>query len=235
MSERIPKVLMGARNEDLRPMKQIKLGAVALSAAILAAACTTDPYTGEQKTSNTAKGAVIGAVAGGVLGAIAGDDEAALAGAAAGAALGGGVGYYMDRQEQELRRELASTGVRVQRDGNNITLIMPGNVTFDTAQSTVRPEFYATLNSVAKVLAKYNQTDVKVDGHTDNVGSDQYNLQLSIRRAESVGNYLAGQGVGVARIQAYGYGETQPIASNSTDAGRQSNRRVEIQLVPIQG
>lgn len=214
-------------------MKQLKLGAIALSASLLAAACTTtDPYTGEQKASNTAKGAAIGALAGGVIGAIAGDDEAAVAGAVAGAAIGGGVGYYMDQQEQELRRELASTGVRVQRNGDQIRLIMPGNITFDTAQSTVRPEFYATLNSVARVLAKYNQTNVMVEGHTDNVGSDQYNLQLSIRRAESVGNYLASQGVGVPRIRALGYGETEPLESNSTDAGRQANRRVEIQLSP---
>ena len=131
-----------------------------------------------------------------------------------------------------MRRELASTGVRVQRNGDQIRLIMPGNITFDTAQSTVRPEFYATLNSVARVLAKYNQTNVLVEGHTDNVGSDQYNLQLSIRRAESVGNYLASQGVAVPRIRALGYGETEPLESNSTDAGRQANRRVEIQLSP---
>lgn len=217
-------------------MKKLTIGALALLAPLSITACTTtDPYTGEQKVSNTAKGATIGAIAGGVIGAIAGDDEAALAGAAAGAAIGGGVGNYMDRQEQELRRELASTGVRVQRNGNNISLIMPGNITFATNQSAVRPEFYTTLNSVSKVLAKYNQTDVMVEGHTDNVGSDQYNLQLSIRRAESVGNYLAGQGVGVQRIRALGYGETQPLAENATDHGRAENRRVEIQLSPVQG
>ncbi|MEM9421492.1 MAG: OmpA family protein [Pseudomonadota bacterium] len=217
-------------------MKSKITGVLAVAAALSLSACmTTDPYTGEQKVSNTAKGAGLGAIAGGVIGAIAGDDEAALAGAVAGAAIGGGIGNYMDRQEQELRAELAATGVRVQRNGNNIRLIMPGNITFATNQSSVRPEFYATLNSVSKVLAKYNQTNVLVEGHTDNVGSDQYNLNLSIRRAEAVGNYLAAQGVSVPRIRALGYGETQPLAANATDEGRAQNRRVEIQLTPLQG
>ena len=215
-------------------MKKLTIGLLALASPLALQACTTtDAYTGEQKTSNTAKGAVLGGVAGGIIGAIAGDDEAALAGAAAGAAIGGGIGNYMDRQEAELRRELASTGVRVQRNGDTIRLIMPGNITFATAQSDVRPEFYPTLNSVSKVIDKYNNTRVLVEGHTDNVGADQYNLGLSIDRAESVGNYLAAQGVAVSRIDALGYGETTPIASNSTDQGRQQNRRVEIQLSPI--
>ena len=159
-------------------MNKLRVGAVALLASVSLGACTSfDPFTGERKVNNTTKGAAIGAVAGGVVGAIAGDDEAALAGAAAGALIGGGIGNYMDRQEQELRRELASTGVRVQRNGDNIRLIMPGNITFATDQSAVRPEFYATLNSVSKVLARYNKTSVLVEGHTDNVGSDQYNPQ----------------------------------------------------------
>ena len=217
-------------------MKKLLIGATALATPLGLAACTTtDPYTGERKVSNTAKGAGIGAAAGGVIGAIAGDDEAALAGAAAGALIGGGIGQYMDRQEQELRRELASTGVRVQRNGDNIRLIMPGNITFATGQSSVRPEFNSTLGAVARVLQKYDQTNVLVEGHTDNVGADQMNLDLSIARAESVGNYLAGQGVSVPRIRALGYGETQPIAQNATDQGRAQNRRVEIQLTPRQG
>ena len=217
-------------------MKTLMIGAAALATPLTLTACTTtDPYTGERQVSNTAKGAGIGAVAGGVIGAVAGDDEAAIAGAAAGALIGGGIGQYMDRQEQELRRELASTGVRVQRNGDNIRLIMPGNITFATGQSQVRPEFYNTLGSVARVLQKYDQTNVLVEGHTDNVGADQMNLDLSIARAENVGNYLAGQGVAVPRIRALGYGETQPIAQNATDDGRQQNRRVEIQLTPRQG
>ena len=217
-------------------MKKMMLGAMALGLPLGLAACTTtDPYTGEQRVSRTTQGALGGAALGAIIGAVAGDDEAALAGAAAGALIGGGIGQYMDRQEAELRRELASTGVRVQRNGDNIRLIMPGNITFATNQSAVRPEFYATLNSVSRVLERYDQTNVLVEGHTDNVGSDQYNLNLSIRRAESVGNYLAAQGVTIPRIRALGYGETQPIEANSTDQGRAQNRRVEIQLTPIQG
>ncbi|WP_041534939.1 OmpA family protein [Parvularcula bermudensis] len=215
-------------------MKKLAISAIALAAPLVISGCTTDPYTGEEKVSNTARGAGLGALAGGVIGAIAGDDEAALAGAAAGAALGGGIGAYMDRQEQELRRELASTGVRVQRVGNDIRLIMPGNITFATGQASVRPEFYATLNSVAKVIERYQQTAVLVEGHTDSVGTEDSNVQLSIARAESVGNYLAAQGVAVPRIRAIGYGESQPVASNGTDSGRQQNRRVEIQLSPTQ-
>lgn len=214
-------------------MKKLFLGAAAM--LVLAGCTTTDPYTGERKISNTAKGIGLGALAGGIVGAVAGDDDAAIAGAVAGAAIGGGIGAYMDRQEQELRAELASTGVRVQRNGDNIRLIMPGNITFATGKSEIRPDFYATLNSVSKVLAKYGQTSVLVEGHTDNVGSSESNLTLSIRRAESVGNYLAGQGVGSPRIRALGYGETQPLLTNSTDDGRAQNRRVEIQLTPIQG
>lgn len=217
-------------------MNKLLVGAAALIAPLSLQACTTtNPFTGEREVSNTAKGAGIGAVAGGVIGAVAGDDEAALAGAAAGALIGGGIGQYMDRQEQELRRELASTGVRVQRNGDNIRLIMPGNITFASGQSNVKPEFNATLGSVARVLQKYNKTNVLVEGHTDNVGADDRNLTLSIARAESVGNYLAGQGISVPRIRALGYGESQPIAQNATDDGRQQNRRVEIQLTPREG
>jgi outer membrane protein OmpA-like peptidoglycan-associated protein len=125
--------------------------------------------------------------------------------------------------------------VRVQRDGNNITLIMPGNITFASSQSDIRPDFYATLNSVSKVLQEYDQTAVVVQGHTDSTGSDSYNDQLSVRRAEAVGNYLASQGIAAQRIDAQGYGERQPIASNNTEQGKAQNRRVEIQLVPMQG
>ena len=214
-------------------MKKLAIGLMALASPLALSACTTtDPYTGERKISNTAKGAGLGALAGGVIGAIAGDDEAAVAGAVAGAAIGGGIGNYMDRQEQELRAELEATGVRVQRNGDNIRLIMPGNITFATAKSEINPGFYSTLNSVSKVLAKYDQTNVLVEGHTDSVGDASYNLELSKARAESVGEYLAGQGVSVPRIRALYYGEAQPIANNNTDAGRQQNRRVEIQLTP---
>ena len=145
---------------------------------------TTDPYTGEQKTSNTAKGAGIGAVAGAVLGAATGDNakdrrERALKGAVLGGAVGGGVGNYMDRQEAKLRQELQGTGVQVRREGNNLYLVMPGNITFATNSADIRSDFFAVLNSVAKVLAEFNQTSIRVTGHTDSTGSDSINQPLS--------------------------------------------------------
>ncbi len=198
---------------------------------------TTDPYTGEQKTSKTAKGAGIGAVAGAVLGAATGDNakdrrERALKGAAIGGVVGGGVGNYMDRQEAKLRQELQGTGVQVRREGNNLYLVMPGNITFATNSADIRSDFFAVLNSVAKVLAEFNQTSIRVTGHTDSTGSDSINQPLSQRRADSVAMYLRSQKVASARIQSYGYGSRYPIASNDTPMGREQNRRVELELVP---
>jgi outer membrane protein OmpA-like peptidoglycan-associated protein len=220
-------------------MKKLTLAA---SAALILAACTTNPYTGERQASKAGRNAAIGAAGGAIAGAVIGNNtgggdagKGAAIGAAVGGLAGGGIGVYQDRQEARLRQELASTGVRVQRDGDNITLIMPGNITFASSQSDIRPDFYATLNSVSKVLQEYDQTAVVVQGHTDSTGSDSYNDQLSVRRAEAVGNYLASQGIAAQRIDAQGYGERQPIASNNTEQGKAQNRRVEIQLVPIQG
>jgi outer membrane protein OmpA-like peptidoglycan-associated protein len=172
---------------------------------------TTDPYTGEQKTSKTVKGAGIGAVAGAVLGAATGDNakdrrERALKGAALGGVVGGGVGNYMDRQEAKLRAELQGTGVQVRREGNNLFLVMPGNITFATNSADIRSDFFSVLNSVAKVLAEFNQTSIRVTGHTDSTGSDSINQPLSQRRADSVAMYLRSQKVASARIQSYGYG-----------------------------
>lgn len=200
--------------------------------------CTTvDPYTGEQKTSKTVKGAGIGAVVGAVAGAATGDNakdrrERALKGAAIGGVVGGGVGNYMDRQEAKLRQELQGTGVQVRREGNNLYLIMPGNITFATNSADIRSDFFSVLNSVAKVLAEFNQTSIRVTGHTDSTGSDTINQPLSQRRADSVATYLRTQKVASNRIQSYGYGSRYPVASNDTPAGREQNRRVELELVP---
>lgn len=198
---------------------------------------TTDPYTGEQKTSKTVKGAGIGAVAGAVLGAATGDNakerrERALKGAALGGVVGGGVGNYMDRQEAKLRAELQGTGVQVRREGNNLFLVMPGNITFATNSADIRSDFFSVLNSVAKVLAEFNQTSIRVTGHTDSTGSDSINQPLSQRRADSVAMYLRSQKVASARIQSYGYGSRYPVASNDNAMGREQNRRVELELVP---
>jgi outer membrane protein OmpA-like peptidoglycan-associated protein len=157
----------------------------------------------------------------------------AVIGAGIGALAGGTIGNFMDRQESELRAQLQGTGVSVTRQGDLIILNMPSNITFGTDQDAVRGEFYPTLNSVSLVLKKYNQTLIDVYGHTDSTGDDNYNLGLSQRRATSVANYLASQGVDGRRFYITGYGESQPVADNGSEQGRALNRRVEIRLSPI--
>lgn len=214
--------------------KALTLGLVA---ALAVPACTTmDPYTGEQKTSKTTYGAIIGAATGAVIaGAASRHDRTkkAMIGAGIGALAGAAVGNYMDRQEAELRRRLQGTGVSVTRDGDNLILNMPGNITFDVDRAEVKPSFYEVLNSVAMVLKKYDKTAVLIAGHTDSTGSEGYNQLLSQRRAESVARYLEAQGIPPVRIDAVGYGERYPIASNATAAGRAQNRRVELTLAPL--
>lgn len=207
--------------------------------AAFAAACSTNPYTGERRASRTvtsgAGGAAAGAAAGAVLGQVIGGKpgKGAAIGAAVGAATGVGIGVYQDRQQAKLRDRLAASGVSVTRDGDNIFLNMPSDVTFNVNQSAIRGDFYETLNSVAIVLNEYDKTTISVFGHADATGSDSYNQQLSEKRALSVSNYLAGQGVSPQRLRAIGYGETRPIADNGTEGGRAANRRVEIVIDPI--
>ena len=199
---------------------------------------TTDPYTGEQKASNTAKGAGIGAIAGAVIGAASASKsdrkKGALIGAAAGGAIGGGVGNYMDRQETALRQRLQGSGVQVRREGDNLYLVMPGNITFASGRSEIRSDFYEVLNSVSLVLKEFNKTAIKVSGHTDSTGGDALNQTLSEQRANSVRSYLITQNVASGRIQAYGYGPRYPVATNASPEGREANRRVELELVPIE-
>jgi len=210
-----------------------------VTAMVFVSGCKTlDAYTREEQTSNTTKGALIGAGIGAVVGLISGDDaverrQHALIGAGIGALAGGAVGAYQDKQEAKLRAELEGTGVSVTRIGDNITLNMPGNVTFATDSSNLSPAFFDVLNSVGKVLGEFDKTVVEVAGHTDSTGSDQYNQGLSERRAGSVGAYLQGQGVYSDRLITLGMGESRPVADNSTAGGRQANRRVEITMVPI--
>lgn len=208
-------------------------------AALFSTACTTlDPYTREEKTSRAQRGAVIGAISGAVVGLVTGDGsmerkQRALAGAGLGALAGGAVGYYQDRQEAKLRAELEGTGVSVTRIGDNITLNMPGNITFATNSADMNATFFAVLDSVSKVVDEFDQTVVEVAGHTDSTGTDDYNQALSMRRAASVGTYIANRGVLPERLIEIGLGESLPIATNDTQSGRQLNRRVELTLVPI--
>ena len=217
-------------------LAQLVLGAVAV--ALLAGCMTNDAYTGNRKVSNTTKGAGIGAAVGAVAGILTGPDSRAhrknaLIAAGVGALAGAAVGQYMDRQEAKLRAQLQGTGVSVVRNGNNITLNMPGNITFRTDSADLNPSFYDVLNSVSLVLKEYDKTLLEVAGHTDNTGSDQYNQTLSERRASSVAQYLESHGVNSQRVMTVGAGEGHPIASNDTADGRQANRRVELSLEPV--
>lgn len=218
-------------------MKKILL-AIVVSVSMISGCATQDAYTGEQKTSKTVIGGIVGAVTGAAAGAATsskGDrNKGILIGAASGGLIGAGVGQYMDRQEAQLRQKLEGTGVRVKRDGNQIELIMPGNITFDVDESSIRSSFYDVLNSVAIVVKEFDQTAIAVGGHTDSTGSFEYNQKLSERRAQSVASYLLNEGVAQGRLHTTGYGPRFPIASNETEQGRQQNRRVEIQLMPME-
>ncbi len=213
--------------------------ALAACAALLVSACQTqDPYTGEQKTSHATRGAIFGALGGAAIGALTNTSSGkqaarnALIGAGIGALAGGAIGGYMDNQEAELRQRLRAAGVSVQRQGNNIVLVMASDITFPVDSDQVNPQFYQTLAAVGEVLAEYNKTTIEVSGHTDSTGANQYNQDLSQRRANAVAYILSQNGVMPQRMYVIGLGETRPVASNASPAGRAKNRRVEIQIVP---
>src|SRR6266700_276301 len=189
----------------------VKATLVVVLAAGLIVGCqtTTDPYTGERKTTSTTLGALIGAVA------------------------GAAAGNYMDRQESELRALMRDSGVTVTRKGEDIVLNMPGNVTFRTGSADLNAQFFKVLDGVAQVAKKYDKTIIEIAGHTDNVGGADYNRQLSQRRASAVAEHLMSKGVSEQRIMTAGGGEEHPIASNSTEQGRAANRRVEVTLAPL--
>ncbi len=219
----------------MRAFRNLTVLAIA-GALVTTTACTTNPETGNQRVSRTAIGALGGLVGGYLLGDLVGgrsDRTEKILGAGIGAIAGGAVGAYMDKQERDLRRQTAGTGVDVIRQGNDIVLRMPSGITFPVDSSVIQPQFQATLNEVAQTLSTYNQTYIDVLGHTDWTGSDAYNQALSERRAQSVASYLSSRGVAPARIATRGYGESAPIADNNTEMGRAANRRVEIKVVPI--
>lgn len=218
------------------PCKMISFVLVGALSLCLLAACTTNPFTGQKQMSDTGKGALIGAGAGAALGLLLGGSnraKAALIGAGVGALAGTGVGYYMDRQAAELRQQLRGTGVQVTRQGNNITLVMPGNITFATNSASLNPQFDNVLDSVVKVVKNYDKTVLLCAGYTDSTGSAAYNNLLSQQRAQAVANYIMSKNVNPKRLVIQGFGEQHPIASNATPAGRQMNRRVELTLEPL--
>lgn len=231
-------VLLTQTNGKERNMKRNHLFTISLSAAALAltSGCVTNPETGNRTVSKAAIGGIGGALGGYLLGDLIGgrnDRTEKIIGAGLGGLAGAGVGYYMDEQEKKLRQQTAGTGVDVTRDGDNLILNMPSNVTFPVNSSAIQPEFRETLLSVANTLSEYEKSYIDVYGHTDSTGTDEYNQSLSERRADSVANFLANSGVQRARVETRGYGESQPIASNSTEEGRATNRRVELKIVPI--
>ncbi|MBQ46922.1 MAG: hypothetical protein CMP10_05460 [Zetaproteobacteria bacterium] len=208
-----------------------------LSLSLMQGCMTYDPYTGDKKTSNSTKGATAGAITGAILGnQVKGSkktrQKAQIAGALLGGLIGGGVGNYMDKQEAQLRRDLANTGVSVGRNGKKIILNMPGNITFNVGNASIQNDFHQVLDAVAKVLKNYKDTDIEISGHTDSTGSNQANQVLSEQRASSVGSYLRRQGIQRKRIDIVGFGESQPLTSNKTSTGRTKNRRVELTLTP---
>ncbi|MGB3919025.1 OmpA family protein [Thiothrix litoralis] len=209
-------------------MRTLLIGAV--SAALMAGCSPTGEMTRAQQ------GALIGAIGGAVVGKNTGDKDRGhtIAGAVVGGLAGAAIGNYMDEQEAALRQNLQGTGVEVTRQNDNIVLTMPDAITFDFGQATLKPQFYGVLGGLANTLNQYPETRIQIAGHTDNIGSDASNLQLSQQRANSVRTYLASTGVAAQRMQAVGYGESRPIADNSSDYGRAQNRRVEITLIPVQ-
>lgn len=216
----------------MRHSSRIQITALALGSLLLAGCAST----GNPDTTKTRSGAAIGAGIGAVIGLLSkGDkfDNAAI-GAAIGGLGGAAIGNYQDQQERKLRAQLANTGVEVQRVGNNITLDMPGGVTFATNSADINANFYTVLDQVATTLGEFNQTVIEVAGHTDSTGARAYNMTLSERRAGSVVSYLSGRGVARERMIAVGAGPDHPVDTNETAEGRAQNRRVEITIVPVE-
>lgn len=216
--------------------KNQKITLTLLAAMLPLSACVTDPETGNRTISKAAIGGIGGALGGYLIGDLVGgrrDRSEKILGAGIGAVAGAGVGYYMDEQERKLRQQTAGTGINVIRDGDNLVLDMPSEITFGVDSANIDPSFRSTLDQVASTLIQYEKTYVDVLGHTDSTGSDAYNQALSERRASAVADYLSTRGVQSARLATRGYGESQPKASNLDAAGRSANRRVEIRLVPV--
>ncbi|MBD8755915.1 OmpA family protein [Pseudomonas coleopterorum] len=221
-----------------------RLITAAAAIALLSGCASQNPYEnqgqaqGSSGISKTAKYGGLGALAGAVAGAAIDHNnrgKGALIGAAVAGAASAGYGYYADRQEAALRESMANTGVEVQRQGDQIKLIMPGNITFATDSSNISSSFYTPLNNLGNSFKQFNENTIEIVGYTDSTGSRQHNMDLSLQRAQAVSNYLTAQGVDGSRLSVRGAGPDQPIASNADANGRAQNRRVEVNLKPIPG
>ncbi len=216
-------------------MRRVLVSSLCAVSLVSLSACVTDPNTGQQKVSRTAIGAGGGALAGLLLGGLIGGSTGRIIGAGIGGVAGGAVGYTMDKQIKQLREQTAGSGVDVSsvEGGKAILVNLPNGVTFATDSSVINPTFRATLDRVAQSLVQYPDSLIDVYGHTDSTGSDAYNQTLSENRARAVADYLASRGINPSRIRSQGYGESQPVASNMSEEGRSTNRRVEIKIVPV--
>lgn len=207
-----------------------------LRKTLIAAACCTALVGCQtvQENQRTAIGAVAGAAIGAAAGTLVGgnDRRNALVGAGIGLLAGAAVGQYLDQQQRDLEAGLAGTGAEVERQGDQLLVNLPSQITFGVDSANIQPQFQNALNNVAATFNKYPESYVDVIGHTDSTGAETYNQDLSERRAGSVAGYLSNQGVNSARMASFGQGETQPVADNNTAEGRQANRRVELRITP---
>ena len=209
---------------------------IVIALAVVLAGCATEGPLGHRET-----GTIIGAVGGAVVGAMAYDrnrSKGALIGAVGGALAGGAVGRYMDDQKRDLEKNLSQEiklgQARVEKLPNDIVRVTMTNQTaFETNSAQIKSGFHSTMDKLADVVVRYNKTSLTIVGHTDDVGTNEYNQKLSERRALSVAQYLEGKQVNSLRLAISGKGEAQPIATNNTEGGRQANRRVEIYVEPV--
>lgn len=196
---------------------------------------STNAYTGESETNNVVKNGAMGCLAGALVGAIANKGKGAAIGCVAAGGVGMAIGHSMDKQEAALRQELINTGVQIERNEDNIKLLIQGDISFDTGKTVLSSSIKPALNSVVKIMNNFNDTELIITGHTDSVGSSVSNQALSEARAKVVQAYLNQRGLSRSRTYSEGYGELSPICSNETKQGRECNRRVELTLIGKKG
>ncbi|QHV94089.1 OmpA family protein [Spirosoma endbachense] len=206
---------------------------VLLTASLLSASVITSCKSQKNSMNKTQKGAAVGAGGGALVGGIIGKKYAkgntvlgAIIGATVGGAAGAVIGRRMDKQAEEMKRSMPNA--QVERVGEGIKISFGSDILFDVDSYELKSETKKQLIDFAQTLNKYEDTDIRIEGHADATGSDDHNLKLSRQRADAVGSFLEAQGVKTSRVDEMGYGESQPVADNSTETGRRKNRRVDI-------